>query len=85
MSGICEKFTFTHETLALGIYIYQNLQKMNSNEKFWASTCLIVAGKAGELDKNVPYLNRYQRYADKNFKQEDYEVAERTIFESMNF
>jgi len=44
-----------------------------------------VAGKSGELDKNVPYLNRYQRYADKNFSQFEYEQAERTIFESMNF
>jgi len=48
---------------------------MNCNEKFWASACLIVAGKAGELDKNVPYLNRYQRYADKSFSQYDYEQA----------
>jgi hypothetical protein len=44
-----------------------------------------VAGKAVELDKNVPYLNRYQRYADKSFSQQDYEQAERTIFEAMNF
>lgn len=29
----------------------------------------MIAGKAGELDKNVPYLNRYQRYADKSFTQ----------------
>jgi hypothetical protein len=33
----------------------------------------------------VPYLNRYQRYADKSFSQQDYEQAERTIFEAMNF
>jgi hypothetical protein len=33
----------------------------------------------------VPYLNRYQRYADKDHTQEEYEIAERTIFESMNF
>lgn len=38
-----------------------------------------------ELDKNVPYLNRYQRYADKSFSQQDYEQAERTIFEAMSF
>jgi hypothetical protein len=37
------------------------------------------------LDKRVPYLNRYQRYADKTFSQEDYEVAEKTITEHMNF
>lgn len=85
LTSICDKFTFTNETLALGIYIYQCLNKLNSNEKFWASACLIVAGKSGELDKNVPYLNRYQRYADKNFSQFDYEQAERTAFESMNF
>ena len=45
----------------------------------------MVAGKACELDKNVPYLNRYQRYADKSFSQSDYEAAERLIFESLGF
>lgn len=40
----------------------------------------MIAGKAGELDKNVPYLNRYQRYADKSFTQIEYEQAERTVF-----
>lgn len=76
---------FTDETLALGLQIYQTLQKLNANEKFWTSACMIVAAKAGELDKNVPYLNRYQRYADKSFTQAEYEQAERTIFEAMNF
>jgi hypothetical protein len=85
LSSICEKFLFTKETLALGLYLFQRLQRLNSNEKFWASAALIVAGKAVELDKNVPYLNRYQRYAEKSFTQQDYELAERTIFEAMNF
>lgn len=67
------------------MHIYQTLHRLSPHEKFWASTCLIIAGKAGELDKNVPYLNRYQRYADKSFSQADYEQAERTIFEAMNF
>ena len=44
-----------------------------------------MASKGIELDKKVPYLNRYQRYADKNFSQEDYELAEKSIFEEMNF
>lgn len=65
--------------------MYQLLNKINQNEKFWASACLIVAAKGIELDKNVPYLNRYQRYADKMFSQADYEQAERSIFEAMNF
>jgi hypothetical protein len=38
---------FTDETLALGLQIYQALHKLNANEKFWASACMIVAGKAG--------------------------------------
>jgi hypothetical protein len=42
---------------------------MHEDQKFWASSCLIVAGKAIELDKNVPYLNRYQRYAYQLFNQ----------------
>jgi hypothetical protein len=33
----------------------------------------------------VPYINRYQRYAEKSFSQQEYEQAERTIFEAMNF
>lgn len=33
----------------------------------------------------MPYLNRYQRYAEKAFSQQDYEQAERGIFEAMNF
>jgi hypothetical protein len=37
---------FSSETLALGLYIYQVLQKMNSCEKFWSSAALIVAAKA---------------------------------------
>ena len=45
----------------------------------------MVASKGIELDKRVPYLNRYQRYADKAFTQEDYELAEKTIFEEMGF
>ena len=31
----------------------------------------------------MPYLNRYQRYADKAFSQEDYEQAERAIFDAL--
>ena len=45
----------------------------------------MVASKAIELDKRVPYFNRYQRYADKSFFQEEYEMAERKIFEEMEF
>ena len=45
----------------------------------------MIASKGIELDKRVPYLNRYQRYADKAFPQEDYELAEKVIFEAMNF
>lgn len=33
----------------------------------------------------MPYLNRYQRYADKEFSQEEYELAEKVIFEEMDF
>ena len=45
----------------------------------------MIASKGIELDKRVPYLNRYQRYADKSFPQEDYELAEKVILEAMNF
>lgn len=53
----------------------RSCQKQDKDEKFWASAALIVASKGIELDKHVPYLNRYQRYADKAFTQEDYELA----------
>jgi hypothetical protein len=67
---ICEKFEFTLETLALGIYIYAKVcEKEDKDEKFLASVALLVASKGIELDKRVPYLNRYQRYADKTFSQ----------------
>ena len=85
LTAICEKFAYGTETLALGLHIYQTLKDLSPFEKFWASSCLIVASKGIELDKNVPYLNRYQRYADKDHTQEEYEIAERTIFEAMNF
>ena len=85
LSSICEKFMFTSETLALGLYLYQSTRKMHPCERFWASAALIVAAKGVELDKNVPYLNRYQRYAEKAFTQQEYEQAERTILESLSF
>lgn len=69
----------------MALHIYQCLKDLSPYEKFWASCSLIVASKAVELDKNVPYLNRYQRYADKDHTQEEYEQAERTIFEQMGF
>jgi hypothetical protein len=46
LSSICDKFLFAPETLALGLYIYQLLHKLNASEKFWATSALIVAGKA---------------------------------------
>ena len=79
LAAICHKFTFGDEALALAVHFYQTLRHLHAHQRFWASSCLIVAGKAVELDKNVPYLNRYQRYADKAFSQSDYEQAERTI------
>ena len=45
----------------------------------------MVAAKAVELDRKVPYLNRYQRYADRTFSQLEYEEAERNLFEYMSY
>lgn len=61
--SICDKFEYSIETLALGIYVYARTYNPDRDEKFWAAVSLIVASKAIELDKKVPYLNRYQRYA----------------------
>ena len=44
----------------------------------------MIASKGIEIDKSVPYLNWYQRYADKAFFQENYELAQKVIFEAMN-
>lgn len=44
--SISEKFLFGIDTLALGVHIYQTLHKMSLNDKFWASACLVLAGKA---------------------------------------
>ena len=41
--------------------------------EFYSSVCLIVAAKTIELDKNIPYMSRYQRYAEKSHSKEDYE------------
>lgn len=86
LQSICEKFQYTLETLALGVYVYaKSCKNQEKDEKFWASAALIVASKGIELDKRVPYLNRYQRYADKSFTQEDYELAEKTILQELDF
>jgi hypothetical protein len=85
LQAVCGKFLFGEETLALGTHFFQALRHLHPSEKFWASSCLLVAGKACELDRNVPYLNRYQRYADRAFAQADYEAAERLICESLGF
>ena len=69
LQSICEKFQYTLETLALGIYVYANTHNADRDEKFWSSAALIVASKGIELDKRVPYLNRYQRYAQKSYSQ----------------
>ena len=87
LEAICVKFEFGYETLALGMYFYAEMQqqklkklkekKLNgfsiAEENFLASSCLLVASKAIELDRKVPYLNRYQRYAEKSKTKEDYE------------
>lgn len=70
LHNICEKFEYTLETVALGLYIYAKTNpKQERDEKFWASATLLVASKAIELDRKVPYLNRYQKYAEKTYSQ----------------
>ena len=46
LAAICEKFTFTPETLALGTYFYQKVKEMSPHQKFWSATALVIAGKA---------------------------------------
>lgn len=58
--------------MALGIYLYNLLinkgDKSYKNEdiEFYTSVCLMVAAKAIELDKIVPYFSRYGKYVSKH-------------------
>ena len=88
LESICDKFEFGRETLALGIYLYykvrsesrwKNEEISELKQRFYTSTCLIVAGKAIELDRKVPYLNRYQRYAETSMTQDEYEREEQKV------
>lgn len=78
LQRIAEKFEFGFETLALGIYLYNILlQRPDStykeqNTEFYSSVCLMVAAKAIELDKHIPYFSRYQKYACKNHTKQEY-------------
>jgi hypothetical protein len=75
------------ETLALGIYLFNLLlQKPDGSYRkdsteLISSTCLIVAAKAIELDKHIPYFSRYQKHASKNHTKQEFEMAEKQIME----
>ena len=53
--------------------------------EFYSSVCLMVAAKAIELDKNIPYFSRYQRYAEKTHTKEQYEKAEMELMDEFEF
>jgi hypothetical protein len=77
LERLVDKFEFGRETMALGIYIfnilydrYQNNRREYENDmNFYSSVCLMVAAKAIELDKKIPYYPRYQKYADPSHKK----------------
>lgn len=39
----------------------------------YSGVSLMVAAKAIELDKKIPYYSRFQRYADNTYTKEEYE------------
>lgn len=86
-----EKFEFGFETLALGIYLYSILtQKPGSafkdeNSEFYSSVCLMVAAKAIELDKHIPYFSRYQKHGCQEFSRHDYQKAEKIVMNEFEF
>lgn len=91
LQKIGEKFEFGFETLALGIYLYNILlQKPDSiykeeSAEFYSSVCLMVAAKAIELDKHIPYFSRYQKHGCKNYSVSEYEKAEKKVMEEFEF
>lgn len=72
LERITEKFEFSLETLALGVYMFNLLMQKpdksyrNDSVDFVGGSCLMVAAKSIELDKHIPYFSRYQKYASKN-------------------
>lgn len=77
--------------MALGIYLYNLL--INKGDKsyrtedieFYSSVCLMVAAKAIELDKMVPYFSRYSKYVLKHHSTNEFEKAEKAVIEEFNF
>jgi hypothetical protein len=91
LTKLADKFEFSIETLALGLYFYNLLLQKpeksyrNDSTEFISSTCLIVAAKAIELDKRIPYFSRYQKHASKNHTSQEFEKAEKQVMEELEF
>jgi hypothetical protein len=72
LQTIVDKFEFSIETLALGIYLYNILLRNDGSRpeystqmEFYSSLCLMIAAKAIELDRHIPYYSRFIKYACK--------------------
>lgn len=92
LERIIEKFQFGMETLALSIYIFNSLYEASTTPRLfeqkmnlYAGACLMIAGKAIQLDKRVPYYSRFQKYADTSYSKEEYESLEMDLLAELEF
>lgn len=75
LEGIARKFTFSIETVSIGMYFYnklfttqpQRVGEYKEKGRLYSSVCLMVAAKAVEFDYIIPTLARYQRHADASY------------------
>lgn len=51
----------------------------------YAGVSVMIAAKAIELDKKVPYYSRFQKYADTTFTKQEYEELESELLAKMEF
>ena len=81
------------ETLALSIYLFNHLydkhpelqREYDTKSYFYSSVAVMVAAKAIELDKKIPYYSRFQRHVDLSHSKEEYEKAESQMFDLLEF
>lgn len=92
LQGIVDKFEFSIETLALGLYLYNQLvhgdpdrSEYSVSMEFYASLCLMIAAKAIELDRHIPYYSRYIKYGCKDHTKREYEKMEVRLIEEFEW
>lgn len=90
LQTIVDKFEFSGETLALGLYLYNVLLEADRTDyrtqmEFYASVCLMIGAKAIELDKRIPYYSRFVKYACREHSKDEYEKTEVKLMEEFEW